>query len=199
MPRLAPLVVVGFFNAAGATGCWFSADYRSGNVACRDGICPAGLACVAEVCVARSPADGRGSDVHDAKPSDAPSQMAALTCADPGTFIADSTVTGTTDDHSNLLMTSCNGTVMNGNETVYKIAGTMSHQVTLTPHSTAYPVAAYVISPCTPGFPSCLDNVFATDTAPATVTFQATTDYFIVVDGINPAQHGAYTLTISLN
>jgi len=197
MPRFTALVVVGFFNAA---GCWFSADYRSGNVACRDGICPSGLSCIAEVCVA-NPGDGGGSSVHDARIDGMPDafEMAALTCADPGTFVADNTVSGTTAGHSNALSTSCNGAVMNGFDTVYKIAGAMGHQVTLTPHSTAYPVAAYVITPCTPGFPSCVGNTFATDTTPVTISFPATTDYFIVVDGINPVQSGAYTLTIALN
>jgi hypothetical protein len=201
MPRFVALVVVGFFNAVVAGGCWFSADYRSGNVACHDGICPSGLSCVADVCVAAG-GDGPGSNVHDARVDgtpDAPAQMAALTCADPGSFVADNTVTGTTDNHPNMLSTSCNGTVMNGNDTVYKIAGTSGHQVTLTPHSTAYPVAAYVISPCTPSFPTCVSNVFATDTAPATITFTENTDYFIVVDGINPLPSGAYTLTVTLN
>jgi len=56
-----------------------------------------------------------------------------------------------------------------------------------------------VISPCTPGFPTCIGNTYATDTTPAMITFGAMTDYFIVVDGINPAQSGAYTLTIALN
>ena len=197
MPRFTALVVVGIFNVA---GCWFSADYRSGNVACRDGICPSGLTCVSEVCVANA-GDGGGSNAHDARIDGMPDavEMAALTCADPGTFIADNTVSGTTTGHSNALMTTCNGTVMNGNDTVYKIAGSLNHQVTLTPHSSAYPVTAYVITPCTPGFPTCVGNTFATDTAPATVTFNQTTDFFIVVDGLNPAQSGAYTLTIALN
>ena len=202
MPRFAALVVVGFFNVVVAPGCWFSADYRSGNVACRDGKCPSGLSCVAEVCVVAT-GDGGGGNVHDARSDSAPDafDMAALTCADPGTFVADNTVSGTTagTGRTNTLSTSCNGTVMNGKDAVYKIAGTMGHQVTLTPHSSAYPIAAYVITPCTPGFPTCIDNTFATDTAPATITFGANGDYFIVVDGINAGLSGAYTLTIALN
>jgi hypothetical protein len=201
MPRLAPIVVVGFFNVAMAGGCWFSADYRSGNVACRDGICPSGLTCVADLCVAPT-GDGAGSNVHDARmPDGKPDafEMAALTCADPGTFVADNTVSGTTVGHSNALSTSCNGTVMNGNDTVYKIAGTAGQQITLTPHSTAFSVAAYLIAPCTPGFPSCLANAFATDTAPATITLGSTGDFFIVVDAIIPTMSGAYTLTVNVH
>lgn len=201
MPRLAPLVVVGFFNVSVGAGCWFSADYRSGNVACHDDVCPSGLTCVEGVCVAHAPSDGAGSGVHDAPMIDAPVQMAALTCADPGTFVADNTVSGTTapPGRTNMLSTSCNGTVMNGNDAVYKIAGTMGQHITLTPHSSAYPVAAYLIAPCTPGFPTCISGVFATDTTPAMITLGSTGDFFIVVDGINAGLSGAYTLTVTVN
>lgn len=202
MPRLAPIVVVGFFNAAVAGGCWFSADYRSGNVACHDGNCPSGLTCVADVCVAHAPVDGAGSGVHDARIPDVPEQMAALTCADPGTFIADNTVSGTTAGRTSTISASCNGAVMNGNDAIYKIAGTVGQHLTLTPHSSAYPITAYAIAPCTTtGVPPCTGNAYATDTTPVTITLTTMTDYFIVVDGINPnpAQSGAYTLTVTLN
>ncbi|HET9990071.1 MAG TPA: hypothetical protein VFQ65_16185, partial [Kofleriaceae bacterium] len=127
-------------------------------------------------------------------------QMAALTCADPGSFVADNTVTGTTVGHSNTISASCNGTVMNGADAVYKIHGTIGQQLTLTPHSSAYPVAAYAIAPCTTtGVPPCTANVYATDTTPATITIPATTDYFIVVDSGIAAASGAYTLTVTLN
>ncbi|HEY6039336.1 MAG TPA: hypothetical protein VIV58_33870 [Kofleriaceae bacterium] len=201
MPRFAALVVVGFFNAVVAPGCWFSADYRSGNVACRDGKCPSGLSCVAEVCVAAS-GDGGGSDVHDASVADAKRDAAeaALTCADPGTFVADNTVTGTTAGRANTISASCNGTVMNGADAVYKIAGTIGQHLTLTPHSSAYPITAYAITPCTTsGVPACTGNAYATDASPVTITIPATTDYFIIVDGGNAALSGAYTLTVALN
>ncbi|MEO6773845.1 MAG: hypothetical protein ABI467_12660 [Kofleriaceae bacterium] len=198
MPRfvvvVVVLVVVGVFN-----GCWFSADYRSGNVACHDGACPSGLSCVADVCVA-SAGDGPGSAARDARVADAgldaPAQV-ALTCTDPGSFVADNTVTGTTAGQANLLSTSCGGAVMNGNDAVYKVAGTMGQQLVLTPHSTAYPVAAYLIAPCTPGFATCLSNVYATDSTPATITLASTGDFFVVVDGINAGLSGAYTLTLN--
>lgn len=202
MPRFAALVVVGFFNAVVAPGCWFSADYRSGNVACRDGKCPSGLSCVAAVCVAAT-GDGGGSNVRDAADPDAKhdaAEMAALTCADPGTFVADNTVSGTTAGRTNTISASCNGTVMNGADAVYKISGTLGHQLTLTPHSSAYPIAAYAITPCTTsGVPACIGNTYATDTTPVAITIPATTDYFIIVDGGNAALSGAYTLTIALN
>jgi hypothetical protein len=89
---------------------------------------------------------------------------------------------------------------MNGNDAVYKIAGTVGQQLTLTPHSSAYPIAAYALTPCTTtGVPPCTGNTYATDTTPVTLTLPATTDYFIVVDGGNAALSGAYTLTITLN
>ena len=200
MPRFVALVVVGFFNVVASGGCWFSADYRSGNVACRDGICPSGLSCVAEVCVAHAPSDSAGSGVHDARIPDVPIQMAALTCADPGTFVADNTVSGTTIGRANTISASCNGTVMNGNDAVYKIAGTVGQQLTLTPHSSAFPVTAYALTPCTTsGVPPCTGNAYATDTTPVTVTLTAMTDYFIVVDSGNALGSGAYTLTVTLN
>lgn len=202
MPRFVALVVVGFFNAVVSGGCWFSADYRSGNVACHDGKCPSGLACVAEVCVAAA-GDGGGSDIHDARVDgtpDAPVQMAALTCADPGSFVADNTVSGTTVGRTNTISASCNGTVMNAADAVYKINGTIGHQLTLTPHSSAFPVTAYAITPCTTtGIPPCTGNVYATDTAAVTIAIPATTDYFIVVDSGAAALSGAYTLTVTLN
>jgi hypothetical protein len=200
MPRFVAFVVVGFFNAVVLGGCWFSADYRSGNVACHDGKCPSGLTCVAEVCVAHAPLDAAGSDAHDAHIPDAPAQMAALTCADPGSFIADNTVSGTTTGRTNTISASCNGTVMNGNDAVYKIAGTMGQQLVLTPHSSTYPITAYAITPCpTSGVPACTANVYATDTTPVTITIPTTNDYFIVVDGGNALASGAYTLTVTLN
>ena len=201
MPRLAPLVVVGFFNVVVASGCWFSADYRSGNVACHDGECPSGLTCVAEVCVANV-GDGGGSNIHDAHVDGTPDafEIAALTCADPGTFIADNTVSGTTAGRMNTISASCNGTVMNGLDAVYKIAGTFGQQLTLTPHATAFAITAYAITPCTTsGVPACSGNKYATDTTPATIAIPATSDYFIVVDSGIAGQGGAYTLTVTLN
>ena len=84
---------------------------------------------------------------------------------------------------------------MNGPDAVYKIAGTIGQMLTLTPHSSAYPITAYAIAPCaTSGVPSCTGNVYATDTTPVTITIPATTDYFIIVDGGNAALSGAYSL-----
>ncbi len=192
-------------DCGGLAGCWFNADYTPGKVACRDGQCPSGLACIAEVCVIGTLADGMtaGSDAasHDARPDT--STPAELTCSDPGAFIADTTVTGSTAARSNTVSASCNGTVMNGHDAVYKIAGTLGHQLTLTPHSAAYPVTAYAIAPCTvaPATPTCVGNGYATDTTPFTITLPATTDYYIIVDGGNPSPtaSGAYSLTIAVN
>jgi hypothetical protein len=199
MPRF-PSIRAGIFSVGFLiSGCWFDASYKSGQVTCSDGICPSGLVCTNAVCVA----PGDASTHPDAKidaPPDAPMQMAALTCADPGTFIADNTVTGTTAGRTNTISASCGGTVMNGPDAVYKIAGTFGQMLTLTPHSSAYPITAYVIAPCTTsGVPACLDNTYATDTVPVTLTIPATTDYFIIVDGGNAALSGAYSLTIAIH
>jgi len=202
MPRFAP-IRAGIFLGLGVgfltSGCWFDASYKSGQVTCSDGMCPSGLVCANAVCVALGDASTDHPDAKIDAPPDAPLQMAALTCADPGTFIADNTVTGTTAGRTNTISATCNGAVMNGPDAVYKLAGTIGQMLTLTPHSSAYPITAYVIAPCTPGFPTCVSNVFATDTTPATITFGANGDYFIVVDGINAALSGAYNLTIAIH
>ena len=199
MPRFV-LTRAGIFGVGFLiSGCWFDANYKSGQVSCDDGDCPSGLYCAESVCVSIPPREA--GIVTDATAIDAPDALvpAALTCVDPGTFVADDTVTGTTAGRTNTVSALCNGTVMNGPDAVYKIAGTVGQMLTLTPHSSAYPVAAYVIAPCTPGFPTCVSNVFATDTTPATITFGADGDYFIIVDGINAALSGAYSLTIALH
>jgi hypothetical protein len=199
MPRfaqfLAGIVVVGICN-----GCWFDAVYTSGQVTCSDGICPSGLTCQNDVCVTPR------IDAHppDTVSIDAPSDgknPAALTCADPGTFISDATVTGTTTGRTNTVSSLCNGTVMNGADAVYKIAGTLGEQLTLTPASADFPVTAYLIAPCTvsPATPACIDNTYATSTTPIAITIPATTDYFIIVDGGNAALSGAYSLTIAIH
>jgi hypothetical protein len=190
----------GIFVGALLSGCWFNADY--GTVACSDGVCPSGLVCANAVCVAKSidaPMTKLDAPAHDAQ-IDAPTQIAALTCADPGTCIAADTVTGTTTGRLNTISASCNAAVMFGADAIYKIAGTIGQQLTLTPHSSAYPITAYAISPCTMvGTPACVGNTYATDTTPITIAIPATTDYFIVVDGGNAALSGAYSLTIALH
>ena len=201
MPRFsstrAGIVGVGFL----INGCWFSANYASGQVRCDDGVCPAKLACVAKVCVTPQPVDApRVSDGTMVLDGGDASPMAALTCADPGTFIAADTVTGTTAGRANTISALCSGIVMNGPDAVYKIAGTLGQMLTLTPHSTAYPITAYAITPCTTsGVPACVGNVYATDTTPITIPIPATTDYFIIVDGGNAALSGAYSVTIALH
>jgi hypothetical protein len=199
MPRFV-LTRAGIFGVGFLiSGCWFDANYQSGQVTCEDGSCPTGLLCANNVCVTTATIEA--GIVRDAA-LDAPDApvAAALTCTDPGTFIADATVTGTTVGRTNTVSALCNGTVMNGRDAVYKIAGTIGQMLTLTPHSSAYPITAYVIAPCTTsGVPSCIGNVYATDTAPVTVALPATTDYFILVDGGNAALSGAYSLTIALH
>ena len=194
MPRFAVLVVVGFFNG----GCWFSADYRAG-VACHDGVCPSGLTCVADVCVDQVPRDGAGSDAlpRDAMP-DAPPH--ARTCADPQPLTSGVAVTGTTagSDGSNSVTATCNTAVMFGFDRVYKLDATLGQTLTITASSSAYPISAYAIAPCTAS-PSCTGNTYATQTTPATITIPATTTYFIVVDGQNAGLNGGYTLTATLN
>jgi hypothetical protein len=200
MPRFvqtrAGIFGVGFL----ISGCWFDANYKSGQVTCDDGICPSNLVCVQGSCITHPPIDAFHVVTDTALDSPDATVPAALTCADPGTFVAGDTVTGTTVGQMNTVSALCNGTVMNGHDAVYKIAGTVGQMLTLTPHSSAYPITAYAIAPCTTsGVPSCTGNVYATDTTPVTITIPATTDYFILVDGGNAALSGAYSLTIALH
>jgi hypothetical protein len=192
MPRFAALVVVGFFNG----GCWFSADYRAGHVACHDGVCPSGLTCVGDVCVDPVPHDGAGSDAlpGDAKP-DAPPH--GLTCGDPQPLTSGVAVTGTTTGRSNSVNPTCNSAPMFGFDAVYKLDATLGQTLTITATSPDYPIAAYAIAPC--NATACIGNTYATQTTAATITIPATTTYFVVVDGPNAALTGRYTLTATLN
>ncbi|MFT3691824.1 MAG: hypothetical protein QM831_01700 [Kofleriaceae bacterium] len=191
MPRFGWILIVGLSN-----GCWFDPHYTSGQTTCPDGVCPSGLSCVSNVCVV--PGDGSNT-VHDG-PADTTHDSSEpphdLTCTDPGTFVADSTVTGTTAGRMNEIMSLCGGTVMNGADAIYKINATLGQHVTLTPHA-SYAITAYLIAPCAANT-ACTGNLYATDTTPAVITIPATTDYFIVVDSNLAAESGAYSLTIAI-
>lgn len=195
MPRFGLVLIVGLSNA-----CWFDAHYQSGQATCPDGDCPTGLVCNADhVCVTTPGGDGSGGvhDASDAPPHDSTEPPHDLTCTDPGTFVADSTVTGSTAGRTNEIKASCAGSVMNGTDAIYKINATVGQHVILTPHSSAFAVTAYLISPCAE-FASCIGNVYATDTTPQAIAIPASTDYFIVVDSNLAAEAGAYSLAIAI-
>ena len=175
--------------ASAAVACSFHADYGGGTYKCSDGICPSGLTCIQGTC-----ATGGGS--ADAAID---SRQAALTCADPGLVATTGgAFMGTTAGRSNTVTASCNGGVMNGPDAVYRFDATIGDQLTLA-ISGSYPVNAYAIAPCTvaPGTPTCIGNTAAASGNPITITAAFTGAHFVVVDGLNPAQSGSYTLTIT--
>lgn len=164
--------------------CFFDADYGHVRVTCSDGVCPSGLACVANVCSTPGDAAVGSGDAHvDAPP------VHALTCEDPGagTAIQD----GSTMGHANQLSTMCGGVFYNGPDAVYQVDG--SRQVTIK-ISGSYAVAAYVLGACT-SQPTCETNTAAQPAAPLTITLGPGT-HLVVVDGVNANLTGTYTLRI---
>lgn len=190
MPRI-PLLVAAICAAALA-GCFFSADYGSGNFTCTDNVCPADFECIAGHCQRIR---------HDAGPPidmmiDA--RLPALTCADPGAIPATGGMAdGTTVGRSNTVASACGGFVFNGKDAIYKIdltAGKMLH-VDVKGGRKAYVIAACIVSPNTP---ACIGNTVALPGSPITVT-PAAGPSFIIVDDENPANASAYMLDVTIN
>ena len=175
-------------------GCSFHGDYAGGHYRCSDGICPSGLVCIAKECVV--PADaGAGSDAH------ADARMPALTCADPGLFPAGGgTTSGATAPSRNTIDGMCGGTVLNGDDAVYRVTTTAGDHVRVSISGSGFPAAAYVIAPCqpSPNVPACEGNMLATASTPIDVTPASTGAHYVVVDAVNPTDHGTYTLTVSV-
>jgi hypothetical protein len=174
--------------------CGFDADYSGGRFTCSDGKCPTGQVCVANECVVP----------HDAG-TDADSSIDAreplLVCTDPGILPATGgTAMGTTNMRNNTVSSLCNGLVMNGPDAVYRVTVGVGAHIGVTV-SGSYPVRGYVIAPCvtSPSTPSCIGNVFATQTAPISVTTTFAGEHFIIVDGENAGLSGTYTLSVTVN
>lgn len=172
-------------------GCFFEADYR-GTYSCTDGRCPSGLTCVANSCVAEVPADAPTDSPPDVAPD---TRMPAFTCADPGVLASGDTPTGDTTGKPTQLSSLCGGFVMNGREAVYRIAITAGQDLLV---SITGARKAYVIGACVVPAPACLGNTLAVDGNPISVT-PAAGDAFVIVDDENPANAGAYTLTVTTN
>jgi hypothetical protein len=171
-------------------GCFFSADYVGAS--CRDGICPAGLTCAANVCVAGDPGDAGSADALDALDA----RLAALTCADPGIVAAaGGQELGTTVGRGSTVSSMCGGFVMNGKDAVYTITLAAGDQLLV---DIAGGRKAYVIATCVSPAPACLGNMFATAGNPISVTPAAGAS-FIIVDDENPANESTYTLTLTVN
>lgn len=177
--------------------CFFDADYGAGGFKCTDGRCPSGLVCDtgANRCVTHLDDAGPddGMDAIDAPP-DVPidTMPAALTCVDPGIIpTAGGTESGTTVGRTSMISALCNGSVMNGNDAVYRInagAGDM-YLISITG------VKAYVVIPCSAAM--CLGNVAAAPGSPISFTASVAGLHYIVVDHENPATSAPYTLTVT--
>jgi len=187
MPRIAWVLLVG--------ACSFDAVY-DGHYTCSDGQCPSGYTCnAAKQCVMPGTIDAaRGSDGG----SDA--RLAALTCADPGVVpAAGATETGTTVGRSNTVSAMCGGLVFNGPDAIYRFDAASAGTALTISIAASYAANAYVIAPCTlePATPACVGNAVAAPAAPLAFSAPAAGAYFIVVDGVEAALDGAYTLTIA--
>ena len=170
---------------AAIPGCLFDADYRGGSYTCSDDRCPSGQSCVAGMCVSGD----AGSDA----PADGP--MAALTCADPGRLASPGgSAMGSTDGKPMNLSSMCGGFVMNGREAVYRIELVAGDSLLVAVTGSR---KAYVIAQCVMPAPACLGNTLATDGNPISVT-PAAGPSFVIVDDENPANSGAYTLTLTV-
>jgi hypothetical protein len=175
--------------------CGFDADYSGGRFTCSDGKCPAGQTCVANECVVPHDAGADDADAAiDARP-------AMLLCTDPGILPAGGgTAMGTTNMRNNTVDSLCNSLVMNGPDAVYRVNAALGAHIGITV-SGSYPVRGYVIAPCvvSPNTQGCVGNMFATQTAPISVTTTFAGEHYIIVDGENAGLSGTYTLTVTVN
>ena len=190
MPRIALLCLL----VVGA--CSFDADYTGGTYRCGDGKCPSGLTCIGGQCAL----PGKDAAV-DTVPEDAmiDAREAALLCLDPGILPAGGgTVMGTTVGRDSTVSASCNAGVMNSADAVYRVDANVNQSIMVSITGT---LNAYVIAPCsaTPATPMCIGSTAASMNSPISVTAAFTGQYFIVVDQINPATTGPYTLTVAVN
>lgn len=174
-----------------AGGCFFNADYGGGHYTCSDGICPAGLVCDQGECVTerKDAAIDTAIDAH----------THALTCADPGDQLG--SITGTTVDRSNTVSAMCGGSVHNGPNAVYRVVlgATQRLRVTI---DASYAATAYVLaSGCTvaPATPACTLDMYASPGNPIVIgPYTAGSVQYVVVDSVNPALSGPYSLTLDV-
>jgi hypothetical protein len=169
-------------------GCSFSADYKGGHYECSDGVCPTGTLCFQGFCI-----DGDGGIPIDAPDADPTS----LECGAPGAL--NGTTMGSTVNRESRVSAMCSGSIQNGPDAVYRLNANAGATIHLTIDG-SYAVDAYVITPCemAPATPTCLGGVAATPGNDVSVQVIETGPQFVVVDGVNPAVSGTYTLTATL-
>jgi len=188
------LVVVG--------ACRFDADYAGATVRCSDDICPSGLECRLidgqKLCAEKrmdaavdTPADTAG-DAVDGMP-------AVLTCVDPGMLTSAVPVSANTTGRMNLMTSFCSGGVQNAVDAVYRITTTAPNKQLVVNISNSS-LSAYVLNACmqTPNTAACLGSTAAGSGNPISVAAASAANYWVVVDNLNAAAAGPYTLTVTI-
>lgn len=181
MPRIAAIWLV--------AACSFDADYGGGHYKCSDGVCPTGLVCTAGACVAQGAIDAPAGDAR----------TFARTCSDPEPIpTAGGTFTGTTTGRQNTITASCAGSIMNGHDAVFRFDATLGDSLTIS-ITASWAASVYAIAPCAvaPATPACLGSAAGVPGNPLALTAGFTGAHYIIVDGVNPATDGSYTLTIT--
>ena len=124
----------------------------------------------------------------------------ALTCHEPGNPGL-GPYPGTTVGHANNVAAMCGGAVHSASDAVYRVqlpgATPLRIDIAGDHDVTAYFVSSSNCQPL-PAMPLCENNQYATPGNPITIgPFMPGSLHFIVVDGIDAAASGSYTLTIT--
>jgi hypothetical protein len=184
--------------AGALAGCFFDADYRSGQTTCNDGMCPTGMVCnAARVCVTpghdaaiEDGSSGSGVDAH----------VAALTCGDPGELTSGVVASGAIAvADGNKISASCGGSITNGPDAVYAIAITAAQSLDVT-LAGSDALVAYVIAACQspPDLPVCIGSAYTTPaTSPVVASPGSAGTYYVVVDSVLANGSGAYALMVT--
>jgi len=161
--------------------CSINADYSKAHVRCSDGMCPSGQTCFATGLCGFGDAAGSARDAgHDAR-------TPALTCNDPGDALG--THDGNTGSDANHVSAMCGNVVYNGRDAVYMLTGPRTVSISVTG---LFAVAAYAVTSCSAV--TC-EGGSAAGAAPLSLSLGSGT-HFIVVDTVNPADSGMYTLNV---
>jgi hypothetical protein len=188
----------GALVALALAGCGFDADYRGGTYRCSDGVCPSGLTCEAQICVAPRDGGPQGADA----PKPPPDAMHALTCGDPGdvTRGVTRTISGTTAGGANHVSAACGAFVMNGPDDVFRVTAQAGDKLDVSISGDSV-VRAYVLATCPspPATPTCEGGTF-TEPGVAGIALPSLTagTHYVVVDSENAALGGSYAVTVDL-
>jgi len=183
--------------------CRFDADYTGARVLCRDGECPDGLECREDLMprTCREPRMDAAVDMPvDTMPDGNDAMPPALTCAQPGLLTSGVQVSGTTTGRMNLMTSFCSAGVQNAFDAVYRITTTMPNKQLLVSIGGSGNLSAYVLNACmqTPNTAACLGSTAASAGNPINVSASMMGNYWVVVDNLNAAAAGPYTLIVTI-